>query len=78
MPLNYAERITFNPADATHRAAFRAFTQRWAWDDSPLKFKYDPDYSNLIEQIQEQLIKWYLNNDHTIFNKKQECVTISE
>lgn len=71
MVLKYPERVAFNPALAEHRHAFKQFMRRRAWSDSPILFAHDPEYGNLIEQISEKLVAWYLEKDRS-FNKLEK------
>jgi len=60
MILRQPETVEFDPAKKAHRDAFRAFQKRYAWADSPLRFSPSPLYSNLVDQVKDQLLQWYM------------------
>lgn len=61
--LNPKPSVEFNPNLKEHRLAVAAFSKRYAWSDSPIKFKHDSNYRSLAEQVEKQLLAWYMNND---------------
>lgn len=63
MTINTVPRVEFDPHNPEHRKAFHRFNQRWAWNDAGVWFKHNPEYSNLVDQIKDQLAKYYLSQD---------------
>ena len=57
------DTVVFDPTNKEHRAAVRAFMRRKAWSDSPIKFKHDPDFGSIADQVQTKLLKWYLDQE---------------
>lgn len=67
--LRVQRRVEFNPSDPTHRRAVMAYFRRNAWSDSPIRFEHDTvNYHNLDQQVRDQLINWYSENDPEIKN----------
>lgn len=66
MILTHPTRVDFNPALVEHRKAFNQFLKRRAWADSPLLFTHDPGYGNVVEQISEKLVTWYMEKDRVL------------
>jgi hypothetical protein len=62
--------VVFDPNIAEHRLAVRAFMKRSSWGDSPIKFKHDPVYGSVANQVQVKLLRWYLDRDEAKEQKK--------
>lgn len=60
MPLQRTELVEFDPKIKAHRDAVRKFMVRRAWADSPLRFKHNPEYASVVDQVQEMLCVYYL------------------
>ena len=63
MLLNHQKTTPFNPTEPEHREAVRKFMVRKAWGDTHLRFSPDPAYNNLVSQVQEKLLNWYLEQE---------------
>jgi len=61
--LKRTDTVVFDPANVEHRRAVRGFMRRNAWVDSPLRFKHDPVYGNVANQVQVKLLQWYLDQE---------------
>jgi len=61
--LKRTDTVVFDPSIAEHRKAVRGFMKRNAWVDSPLRFKHDPAYGNVANQVQIKLLQWYLDQE---------------
>jgi hypothetical protein len=57
------ETVTFDPSLKEHRAAVRAFMKRKAWMDSPIKFRNDPNFGSVADQVQTKLLQWYMEQE---------------
>jgi len=57
--------VKFDPAIKPHRAAVQAFLKRKAWGDATVRFSHQPEYGNssVAEQVQIQLLEWYMNKE---------------
>lgn len=63
MLLKSRETENFDPSKKAHREAAAAFMRRRAWGDSPIRFKHDPAYGSVADQIEKKLLSWYLSRD---------------
>jgi hypothetical protein len=63
MVLQHKHTVDFDPDNKEHRQAYHAFSKRNAWGDSPLRFSRDPAYTNLITQVSDKLLKWYMTQE---------------
>lgn len=61
--LQETKRIDFDPSITEHRHAVVAFMKRTAWNDSPLRFNYDPDYGSVADQVRIKMLDWYIEQD---------------
>lgn len=60
MLLQRTELVTFDPSKKAHREAAAAFMKRKAWSDSPLRFAHSPAYGSVADQVQAQMLEWYV------------------
>lgn len=63
MLLKRRETVDFDPTKKEHRAAAAAFMRRRAWNDSPIRFSYDPNFGSVAEQVEKKLLSYYLAKD---------------
>jgi hypothetical protein len=60
MFLQRVETVKFDPSIKEHRMAVQAYMKRKAWGDSPFRFKHDPEYGSVADQVEWKLCEWYL------------------
>lgn len=65
MTINTTPAVDFNPQDPTHRMAVARFMKRYAWNDAGIRFTHDPEYGNLVDQVKDKLLKFYLAQEAT-------------
>lgn len=63
MILRHKNTIDFDPNNKDHRQAVKDFMIRNHWSDTELRFNLDPTYSSIIHQVQEKLLKWYIQQE---------------
>lgn len=63
MTLQRAETVIFNPAILEHRMAVKAYLKRNAWVDTNIRFRLDPKFGSLIEQIRSKMLNWYIEQE---------------
>jgi len=55
--------IVFDPANKQHRRWFTEFQRTRTWGHCPVRFVLDEPEGELITQIQNQLITYYINRE---------------
>ena len=63
MTLHIPDRAEFNPANKEHRIAFDKFLQRYSWADAGIRFKEDSAYTNIVSQLKDKTLKWYMSQE---------------
>ncbi len=63
--LNYFGRpwVVFNANDAQHRLWYNQFQLNHSWGHCPVRFILADTSSNLITQIQRELVKFYMSEE---------------
>ena len=64
MILQHPATTEFDPSNKEHRQAVRDFLKRNAWSDSKYRFKYNPAYGSIANQVQEKLLAWYIDQEY--------------
>lgn len=61
--------VVFNAKDPQHRLWYNQFQRNRSWGDCPVRFILAENSSNLITQIQRELVAYYMSeefrNEHT-------------
>lgn len=55
--------VVFNANDAQHREWFNEFQSRRTWGNCPVRFILAENSSNLITQIQRELVDYYMKQE---------------
>ena len=63
MTINTPPTVAFDPANQQHRMAVGRFMKRYSWADAGIRFSYEPEYNNLVDQIKDRLLKHYLQQE---------------
>lgn len=69
--LKHRNTIDFDPGNKTHREAVQSFMKRNHWGDTDLRFNSDPKYGSIIHQVQEKLLRWYMQQEPNSNNEYQ-------
>jgi hypothetical protein len=72
MILCHQETIKFDASNKEHRDAVRCFMKRFAWADSPIRFAPSPVYSNLVHEIREEMLQWYMAQEDPALAKSNK------
>lgn len=79
MFLNHRPVVKFDPSNSAHRQAVNAFLRRNSWSDTELRFAFDAEhYGSVSSQVQEQLLRWYLEQDMTKLQKKNKAKEVKQ
>lgn len=62
----------FDPTNKEHRAAVHAFLKRKTWADTKLRFKHDPEYGSVADQVQSKLLYWYVAQEEARGMKREK------
>lgn len=63
--LNNANRPTvdFDVSNIEHRQHYLKFIQSNSWSKCPVRFKVDPQYTDVVSMINAKISEFYLTND---------------
>lgn len=55
--------VVFNAKNSEHRQAFAEFQKSGTWGHCPVRFILAEGSSNLVTQIQRELVQFYINEE---------------
>ena len=55
--------VVFSANDPQHRAWYNQFQQKRTWGDCPVRFILAESSSNLVTQIQRELVDYYMKQE---------------
>jgi len=66
--------IVFDPSNKVHRAAVHALLKRKTWAETSLRFKHDPEYGSVADQVRAKLLLWYVEQEEARGMKRAKRV----
>lgn len=55
--------VEFDVNDVEHRRQYLMFIQTNSWSKCPVRFKVDPQYTDVVSMINAKISEFYLSND---------------
>lgn len=66
--------VCFDASRLDHRRYFAEFQQNRTWGDCPVRFVLNETSSNLVTQIQRELVDYYVNKEFPRSNRQTRAV----
>jgi len=58
--------VLFDANNQQHRAYYAEFCDISSWGKCPVRFMYDPNYTDLLAHIQCELVKYYIQQEFNV------------
>jgi hypothetical protein len=62
--------VVFNPTNKEHRTWYAEFVRTGTWGRCPVRFVVTDDRGNLVTMIQQNLVKYYVNQEFKARRKR--------